>query len=305
MASAMEQKALAERVALDLAAFPRHRRRNPILQFAAKKPVGAISAAILLVLILSAILAPWIAPYDPIATDADAMLAGPGMHHFFGTDDMGRDMFSRILWGARVSLWVGILAVVLGEAVGASLGLASAYFGGKVDLVMQRIADTIMSFPGLVFLLVVVSMLGQGITNAMFAISILIWPGANRVMRSAVLSVKENTYIEAARAIGASDLRIILRHIAPNVTSVLIIVASVTIGNAILLEASLGFLGLGVQPPTAAWGSMLSRQGRAFFERAPWMAFAPGLAISITVLAFNLLGDALRDVWDPRLRGTH
>jgi peptide/nickel transport system permease protein len=267
-----------------------------------RKPLGAVSAALLVVLVLTAVFADVLAPYDPLATQPEIRLAAPSRAHLFGTDDIGRDVLSRIIYGARISLWVGLLAVGIGTVAGMIIGLLCGYCEGRVDLVMQRIMDAVQAIPGLVLALAIVSVLKPNTTNAMLAIAIVIIPGNSRIVRGAVLSSKQNRYVEAAQAIGCQHPRIILSHILPNVTAPILIIASIWLGNAILIEATLSFLGLGTQPPTPSWGLMLSSTGRAFMEQAPWLAIFPGLAISLAVFAFNLFGDTLRDAWDPKLR---
>ena len=286
----------------------RHRAWGPsLLDVARRKPLGTAGAVVTLVLIFAAIFAPLIAPFDPYDFNLTEQglpvrQQAPNGEFLFGTDALGRDVLSRIIYGARVSLLVGFLSVALGTTVGTAIGLASGYWGGKVDQVLQRIVDTFMAFPGIVLALAVVAVLGQSLTNIILVIAIVIAPGSSRVIRGAVLAIKENIYIEAARSIGASDLRIAIRHILPNVVAPVIIIATVWVGNAIVIEAALSFLGLGTPPPTPTWGGMLAGEGQRNLENAPWLAIFPGLAISIVVLSFNMLGDALRDVLDPRLR---
>jgi len=231
-----------------------------------------------------------------------SLSGSPSWQHPFGTDDIGRDVFSRIIHGTRISLWVGLLAVGIGTFAGAIVGLVSGYWEAWVDLILQRVMDALMAIPGLILALAIVSVLTPSTTNAMLAIAVVIIPGNSRIVRGAVLSAKQNPYVEAAQALGCPHRWIILRHILPNVTAPILIIASIWLGNAILIEASLSFLGLGTQPPTPSWGLMLSSTGRAFMEQAPWLAIFPGLAISLAVLAFNLFGDTLRDAWDPKLR---
>jgi len=267
-----------------------------------RKPLGAVSAALLLVIVLTALFAPVLAPYDPLTTEPEVRLQAPSRAHLFGTDDIGRDVLSRIIYGARISLWVGLLAVGIGTAAGMVIGLLCGYCEGRVDLVAQRVMDAVQAIPGLVLALAIVSVLKPNTTNAMIAIAIVIIPGNSRIVRGAVLSAKQNRYVEAAQAIGCRHPRIILTHILPNVTAPILVIASIWLGNAILIEATLSFLGVGTQPPTPSWGLMLSSTGRAFMEQAPWLAIFPGLAISLAVLAFNLFGDTLRDAWDPKLR---
>jgi len=277
-------------------------RLRTLWQAVKRKPLGAVSAALLVLLVLTALFADVLAPYDPLATSPEIRLAAPSRAHLFGTDDIGRDVFSRIIHGSRISLWVGLLAVGIGTAAGMIVGLLCGYCEGRLDLVMQRIMDAVQAIPGLVLALAIVSVLKPSTTNAMIAIAIVIIPGNSRIVRGAVLSSKQNRYVEAAQAIGCRHPRIILSHILPNVTAPILIIASIWLGNAILIEATLSFLGLGTQPPTPSWGLMLSSTGRAFMEQAPWLAIFPGLAISLAVFAFNLFGDTLRDAWDPKLR---
>jgi peptide/nickel transport system permease protein len=267
-----------------------------------RKPLGMVSAALIVVLVLTAIFANVLAPYDPLAAQPEIRLAPPSWAHPFGTDDIGRDVLSRVIYGSRISLWVGLLAVGIGTCVGMIIGLVSGYWEGRLDLVLQRIMDALMTIPGLILALAIVSVLRPSTTNAMLAIAMVIIPGNSRVVRGAVLSAKQNRFVEAAQAIGCRDYRIIASHILPNVTAPILILASIWLGNAILIEASLSFLGVGTQPPTPSWGLMLSSTGRAFMEQAPWLAIFPGLAISLAVFGFNLFGDTLRDAWDPKLR---
>lgn len=278
-----------------------------LLTLARRKPLGAAGAVVTLLCILVAVFAPIIAPYDPYEFNLNARglpvrMQAPNAEFLFGTDPLGRDVLSRIIHGARISLLVGFLSVALGITVGTGIGLASGYWEGKVDQVLQRIVDTLMAFPGIVLALAVMAVLGQSLTNIILVIGLVIAPGSSRVVRGTVLSIKHNVYIDAAQSVGASDLRIVLRHILPNVFAPIIVLASVWIGNAIVIEAALSFLGLGTPPPTPSWGGMLAGEGQRNLENAPWLAVFPGVAISITVLAFNMLGDALRDVLDPRLR---
>jgi peptide/nickel transport system permease protein len=282
---------------------PRRGRLGRLATLARQKPLGTASLAVICVLILSALLADYIAPYDPFALSPN-IFQSPDVYHLMGTDEIGRDVFSRIIYGARISLYVGLVAVGLGTLGGSLLGMISGYFGGAVDSVLQRFVDMIQAFPGLVLALVVISVLGTGTTRSMLAIAVVLIPGAARVVRGVVLSVKERPFVEAARAMGCNDLQILRRHIILNVIPPVIVLASITLGNAILIEAALSFLGLGTPLPQPSWGAMLSGTGRRFMEIAPWLAIFPGLAISVTVLAFNLFGDAVRDLLDPRLRGS-
>jgi peptide/nickel transport system permease protein len=272
-----------------------------------RKPLGAVSALILCGLVVVAILAPVLAPYDPYKFNLNERglpirLQPPNAKFLCGTDPLGRDVLSRIVYGSRVSLIVGFASVAIGTLLGTLLGLVSGYWEGGMDQVLQRAVDTIMALPGIVLALAVVSVLGQSLTNIILVIGLVIAPGASRVVRGTVLSIKQNTFIDAAYAAGATPWRIVLRHILPNAFAPILIIASVWLGNAIVIEAALSFLGLGTPPPTPTWGGMLSGEGRRNLETAPYLAIFPGLAISIVVLAFNMLGDALRDLLDPRLR---
>ena len=275
--------------------------------FVRRKPLGAVSALILCGLVVVAILAPVLAPYDPYKFNLNERglpirLQPPNAKFLCGTDPLGRDVLSRIVYGSRVSLIVGFASVAIGTLLGTLLGLVSGYWEGGVDHVLQRAVDTIMALLGIVLALAVVSVLGQSLTNIILVIGLVIAPGAARVVRGTVLSIKQNTFIDAAYAAGATPWRIVLRHILPNAFAPILIIASVWLGNAIVIEAALSFLGLGTPPPTPTWGGMLSGEGRRNLETAPYLAIFPGLAISIVVLAFNMLGDALRDLLDPRLR---
>jgi len=267
-----------------------------------RKPLGAVSAAVLVTLVLTAVFADVLAPFNPVETRPEIRLQAPSRAHPFGTDDIGRDVLSRVVHGSRISLWVGLLAVGIGTFAGMIIGLLCGYCEGRLDLILQRVMDAIQAIPGLVLALAIVSVLKPSTTNAMLAIAIVIIPGNSRIVRGAVLSTKQNRYVEAAHAIGCRHPRIIMSHILPNVTAPILVIASIWLGNAILIEATLSFLGLGTQPPTPSWGLMLSSTGRAFMEQAPWLAIFPGLAISLAVLGFNLFGDTLRDAWDPKLR---
>ena len=275
---------------------------NAVLRFARQRPLGAIGAAIVFVMISAAALAGVVAPFDPLATDYGAMLQAPSAAHWFGTDAFGRDVFSRIIYGSRTALWVGFASSFVGATLGAIIGLASAYFGGKVDLILQRFMDLLLSLPLIILALVVVSLLGSGITNLILAIIVPMLPRCALVVRSSALALRELPFVEAALTLGASHSRIIFRHMLPNVMAPYLIMLTAFLGQAILLEASLSFLGLGVSEPTAAWGLMLRGAAVEVAERAPWMALFPGLAISLAVFAFNIFGDSLRDALDPKLR---
>jgi peptide/nickel transport system permease protein len=273
-----------------------------ILNFVRRRPLGAIGAAIILVMAVLAATAGLIAPYDPLVNDYAAMLSAPSREHWLGTDAFGRDVLSRIIYGSRTALMVGLGASFLGAFFGSLIGVASAYFGGRVDMIVQRVMDVFFAFPVIILALVVVAVLGTGAGNVILAIAAPMIPRCARVVRSSALSVREMPYVDAARAQGFRHGRIILRHMLPNVMAPILIMATAFLGEAILLEASLSFIGLGVQEPTAAWGLMLRGAAVEFAESAPWMAIFPGLAISLAVFGFNLFGDSLRDALDPRLR---
>ncbi|HEX2227302.1 MAG TPA: ABC transporter permease [Candidatus Binatia bacterium] len=272
------------------------------LHFIRQRPLGAVGAAIIIVMILAALLADLIAPYNPLANDYGAMLQAPSVNHWFGTDSFGRDVLSRIIYGSRTALWVGFASAFLGATLGALIGVGSAYFGGRTDLILQRFMDLLISFPLIILALVVVAVLGAGATNVILAIMIPMLPRCALVVRSSALALREMPFVEAARALGFGPARIILRHMLPNVMAPYLIMVTAFLGQAILLEASLSFLGLGVAEPQAAWGLMLRGAAVDFAERAPWMAIYPGIAISLSVFAFNLFGDSLRDALDPKLR---
>jgi len=253
-------------------------------------------------LILIAALAGLIAPYDPIANNVRAALQPPSSYYYFGTDRFGRDVFSRVVYGSRLSLWVALVSVAISVSVGVALGLLSGYYRGWIDNLIGRVMDVFFSFPALLLAIGVAAMLGPGLNNAIIAIAVVYSPVFGRVVRGPVLVERGKEYVEAARVIGASGPRVVLGHIFPNVLSPLIVQATITLSQAILTEAYLSFRGLGTHPPFPSWGTML-QEGRTFLETAPWMSIFPGLAIMLTVLAFNLLGDGIRDVLDPRSRG--
>jgi peptide/nickel transport system permease protein len=269
-----------------------------------EKPLGAFGGMLVLVLMLCAIFAHWIAPYPYDETNVRQRLKPPGAQFYLGTDNLGRDVFSRIIYGARISVTVGFGAVTLSILLATIMGVTSGYFAGKVDVFVQRIVDAAMAFPVLVILLSLMAVLGPGLLNVILVLGIVPSANRSRIIRSATLAAKENQYVEAARAVGASHLRIILCYILPNIMAPIIIVATNALGAVILVEATLSFLGFGVPPPYPSWGEMLSGSGRSYMYKAPWMAIWPGVAISLAVFGFNMLGDALRDLLDPRLRGS-
>jgi peptide/nickel transport system permease protein len=253
------------------------------------------------VFVLGTLFAPVLTPYR--ATElAGPPFGGMSARHWLGTDNLGRDVYARVLYGSRVSLYVGAVAVGLGTGSGALIGMLTGYLGGAVDAVVQRLMDAVLALPALVLALAIVSVLGPGLNNALIAVAIVLIPSTSRVVRSVVLAMKESLYLDAARVVGATDTRILLAHVFPNVVPFLLVLMSLSFGDAILAEAGLSFLGLGTQPPTPSWGLMLSQEGRQFLLVNPLIALAPGVALSVVVLAVNLLGDALRDRLDPRLR---
>ncbi|MCW5745472.1 MAG: ABC transporter permease [Alphaproteobacteria bacterium] len=273
-----------------------------VADFCRRRPLGAIGAGVVVLMIVVALTAPGIAPYDPLNIDFAAMLAPPDAAHWLGTDAYGRDVLSRIIYGSQTALIVGFGAAFIGATAGAVLGVGSAYFGGRTDLVVQRFMDIFISFPLIILALAMVAILGNTLPNLIIAITVPMIPRCSLVIRSSALSIREMPYVDAARAAGYGHARIILRHMLPNVMAPYLIMLTSFLGQAILLEASLSFLGLGVQEPTAAWGLMLRGAAVEFAETAPWMALFPGLAISLAVFAFNLFGDSLRDALDPKLR---
>jgi peptide/nickel transport system permease protein len=280
--------------------------RRPVAavwHFLRREPLGAIGAALFLAMILVAIFAPQLAPHDPLEIRGGLTYRLPGSAAFFGTDKFGRDIFSRVIYGARISLYVGTLTVAFGTTFGLLVGLFSGYIGGVFDTLVQRVVDSFQAFPPLILALAVVAALGQHLNNVVFALAVVTWPVASRVVRSAVLSQRKMLYVEAARSMGCRDARIVLRHILPNVFSVYLILATSALGAAILTEAALSFLGAGIPPPTPSWGTMLN-EGATTAVVYPWIPIFPGVAISLAVFAFNFLGDGLRDFLDPRLRGS-
>jgi peptide/nickel transport system permease protein len=274
-----------------------------IFHFCRRKPLGAAGGFIILVIVFTAIFANVLQTQDPIATNAADTLARPSAAHWLGTDHLGRDIYSRILHGARVSLLVGLGSTLVASLLGGVIGLLSGYVGGKTDLVVQRVMDILQGLPLLVLALVMAAALGPSIPNVILAISIPIMPRAARVIRSSVLSIREFQYVEAARALGLTHVRIAFRHIMPNTIGPFIVLGTAQLGSAILVEATLSFLGMGVPEPYPSWGRMLSVSAAEYAQKAPWLVLFPGIAISLAVFGSNLLGDALRDTLDPRLRG--
>ena len=272
-------------------------------RFVQRKPLGAIGGVIVVALLVMAVFAARIAPYGYDETIRGARMRAPEAAHWLGTDNLSRDMWSRIVYGARVSITVGFATVGLAVLLATTIGVSSGYFGGAYDLLVQRIVDAWLSFPYLVIVLSVMAVLGPGLFNVVLSLAIIIAAVNSRVIRGATIAIAQGPYVEAARGVGCGHVRIIVRHILPNVAATIIILATIGLGTAILAESALSFLGFGVPPPYPAWGGMLSGSGRTYMFRAPWMAIWPGVAISLAVFGFNMLGDALRDVLDPRLRG--
>jgi peptide/nickel transport system permease protein len=283
--------------------LPRRASRLSIVWgFCRRNPLGAFGALVGIVMMVMAAAAELMSSYDPTANDFGAMLSAPNMEHWFGTDQFGRDLFARVVYGARTALLVGFVSASVGATLGLILGVASAYFGGWFDLVFQRVMDVLMAFPLIILALAVVAIFGTGAINVIVAITVPVIPRCARVVRSSALAIRETPYIDAARAGGFSHWRIILRHMVPNVMAPYLIVMTATVGQAILTEASLSYLGLGVQEPVPAWGLMLRGGAEEYAESAPWVAVFPGLAITLAVFAFNLFGDAIRDELDPKLK---
>jgi peptide/nickel transport system permease protein len=289
------------------ATLPAPRRCSAIMDFTWQQPLGAVSFVIIFAMMFAGIFSAWVAPYNPFDIDFASILAPPSAEHWFGTDAYGRDIFSRIIYGSRTALVIGFTSSFVGSTLGAALGVASAYFGGRVDDWIQRVMDVLLAFPIIVLALVVVAAVRSAVffdidVNLIIAIAIPILPRVERVVRAAALSVRVMPYVDAARAAGYSNARIIFRHMTPNVVAPYLIMLTAFIAQAILAEASLSFLGLGVTEPTPAWGLMLSGNAADFFDKAPWMILFPGIAISLAVFAFNLFGDSLRDYLDPRFK---
>jgi glutathione transport system permease protein len=278
--------------------------RSPLREFwrrFRRKHIALGAAAVLLLIVLAAIFAPFIAPYDPTTPDYNNVLSGPSLLHLFGTDSYGRDVFSRVIWGGRISLSVGVISVALGGVVGVALGLFSGFVGGWVDGVIMRFCDVLFAFPGILLAIGVVAMLGPGVTNVIYAVAVFSVPVFARLVRGSTLALKQTVYVQAARSIGVSRIKLVMRHILPGTLPAVIVYVSLRIGTAILTAAALSFIGLGAQPPSPEWGAMLA-DGRNYLGVADQLTLFPGLAIFVTVLAFNLLGDGLRDALDQKLR---
>jgi len=290
--------------AVDTAAAETARVEAPrwrVLRRLARNRLAMLGLAIIAIFVALAVLAPWIAPHDPLRSSFAKRLQPPSAEHWLGTDELGRDMFSRLLYGARISLRVGLISVSIGTVIGVPLGAISAYYGGWVDLIVQRVIDVMLAFPGILLAIVLVSTLGVGLENVMIAVGVVSIPVYTRLVRGSALALKRKDFVEAARAAGARDLVIIARHILPNCVAPVIVQSTLQVGSSILWAAGLGFLGLGAQPPTPEWGTILSR-GRQYLLVAPHITTATGLSIMLVVLGFNLLGDGLRDALDPRMQ---
>ena len=288
--------------AVDGAAESPRSPRTGIIGFCSRQPLGTVGLVLVLVMAAAGLSAEWIAPYNPTSIDFAVMTEPPSWAHLMGTDQFGRDLFSRIVFGARTALIVGFSCAIVGGGAGLVLGVASAYFGGRLDLVLQRVFDVVMAFPLIIMALAVIAIFGSGVYYVIVAITIPLIPRCARVVRSSALAIRELPYIDAARACGFGHTRIILRHMVPNVMAPFLIMLTAFVGQAILAEASLSYLGLGVQEPTAAWGLMLQGGAEEYVSTAPWIAVFPGIAIALTVFGFSLFGDALRDAMDPKLR---
>jgi len=273
---------------------------NITLKDLTRNAPALIAVILLILLVLTAIAGPYLAPQDPLAMDLDSLKQPPSKAHLLGTDSKGRDIFSRIVYGTRISLAVAIIASALSLCIGVFFGLIAGYFGGRTDIILSQIFDIFLAFPSLLLAIGISAVMPPGLVSAMLAITLVGWAGFARLVRGLTLSLKEQTYVEASRALGARPSRILYKHILPNALPLILVAGSLRVGGFILLEAALSFLGLGVQPPTPTWGSMISLN-RAYINSAPWMVIFPGLAISITVISFNILGDFLRDKLDPRL----
>jgi len=283
------------------------KRRHPVVLFMMHQPLGAAGLVVIIAMGICAAFAQWVASFDPLTVDYAAQLARPSAEHWLGTDSFGRDVASRIIYGARTALAIGFIASFLGCTAGAVIGVASAYFGGKTDLIIQGVMDVLLSFPIIVLAITVVAVLGNHVVlgidvNLIIAIAVPMLPRVERVVRASALAIRELPYVDAARAAGYSHTRIIFRHIVPNVVAPYLILLTAFVAQAILAEASLSFLGLGVTEPTPSWGLMLSGAAADFYQQAPWMIVFPGIAISLAVFAFNLFGDSLRDWLDPKIK---
>src|SRR5436189_3807212 len=302
MAGSIPESAFADRAAALAGAAAVSDRRWDALRRARRARRAPFGAAVLIAALAVALAAPVLAPYDPYAQDLGSALQAPGRAHWFGTDNVGRDVLSRVIWGTRVSLVAGFVSVAIAAVAGGVLGMLAGYAGGRADGVVMRLMDAVLSFPPLVLALALGAVLGAGLTGVLIALGVVYTPTFARLMRGQVLSVKTRDYVDAARALGASGWWIARHHVLPNAATPIVVQASLSVAFAILAEASLSFLGLGVQPPAASWGSMINA-GRGYLQQAPWIVFGPGAALFVTVVGLNFVGDAIRDGLDPRLRG--
>src|SRR5216684_1980138 len=288
--------------AVDTAAESSRPSREGIIGLCRRQPLGTVGLALVLVMAAAGLSAEWIAPYSSTSNDFAVMTEPPSWAHLMGTDQFGRDLFSRIVFGARTALIVGFSCAIVGGGAGLVLGVASAHFGGRVDLLLQRLLDVVMAFPLIIMALAVIAIFGSGVFNVIVAITIPLIPRCARVVRSSALAIREVPYVDAARALGFGHTRIILCHMVPNVMGPFLVIITAFVGQAILAEAALSYLGLGVQEPVPAWGLMLQGGAEEYATTAPWIAVFPGLAIMLTVFGINLFGDSLRDVLDPKMR---
>ena len=291
-------------VAPAAAAGPAARRAGFWVRLFRDKPLGAAGGVLLLAFVIVGLFAPWVAPFGYNDISPIERLKPPSAEHWFGTDNLGRDLLSRCIHGAQLSVIIGCCAAALATLISAVVGIVSGYFGGRFDLLVQRFVDAWMSFPDLIILIVVVSVVGPGMPQIIVTLGLLLGIGGSRIVRSAVIGVRENMYVHAAQSIGSSSWRILWRHILPNVMPPIIVLFTTRVGTVILAESGLSFLGLGVPPPAPTWGSMLSGSGRTYMFQGPWLALAPGLCLTAVVYATNVFGDALRDLLDPRMRGS-
>ena len=297
-------EAFQPEIAVAAALRPKRNLWQHTTNFITSKPLGAFGAAVAIILVIVAIFAPVIATHDPYRTAIEAKYADPGADNLLGGDHLGRDVFSRIVYGARISLYVGILSAFIGSTIGLMIGVATVHFGGKTDLIVQRVIDAMLAFPTLILAIAIMSVLGASVNNVVAALSIVFIPGTARVIRAQAMAIREMDYILAAQAVGAGNLRIMLGHMVPNTFALYLVSVTFHLGGAIIAEASLTFLGVGSPVDTPAWGNMLSSASKQYVSLSPWMTVFPGAAIAIVVFSWNVLGDALRDVLDPRLRGS-
>jgi len=303
MAGSIRGSDLAEHAAsLERPASPLRARRWNVVRRAARARLAPFGAAVMLVAVLVALAAPLLAPYDPLAQNLGNTLARPGRAHLLGTDSVGRDVLSRVIWGTRVSLLAGLVAVAIAVIAGSLFGIVAGYCGGRIDGLVMRLMDAVLSFPPLVLALALGAVLGAGLVGVLIALGVVYTPTFARLMRGQVLAIIARDFVEAARALGAPGWRIAWRHVVPNAINPIIVQASLSVAFAILAEAALSFLGLGIQPPQASWGSMINA-GRGYLQQAPWIVFGPGAALFVTVVGLNFVGDAVRDALDPRTRG--